>query len=108
MISFILFSFVFLVCVYNMCPRVDPLLKCLLFKILHIKKKKKKKKEFGLDFCLCLLFPTLINNCLLFYSLKSREPEFLVATPERLLELISLKAIDISGVSLLVSILPFS
>ncbi|CBI40226.3 unnamed protein product, partial [Vitis vinifera] len=53
-------------------------------------------------FCLCLLFPTLINNCLLFYSLKSREPEFLVATPERLLELISLKAIDISGVSLLV------
>nr|CAN62968.1 hypothetical protein VITISV_032272 [Vitis vinifera] len=33
--------------------------------------------------------------------LKSCEPEFLVATPERLLELISLKAIDISGVSLL-------
>ena len=78
---------------------------CLKF---YISKRKKKKKEFGLDFCLCLLFPTLINNCLLFYSLKSREPEFLVATPERLLELISLKAIDISGVSLLVSILPFS
>eukprot|EP00261_Vitis_vinifera_P038850 XP_019080093.1 PREDICTED: uncharacterized protein LOC109123768 [Vitis vinifera] len=37
-----------------------------------------------------------------YFSLKSREPEFLVATPERLLELISLKAIDISGVSLLV------
>ncbi|XP_034703767.1 uncharacterized protein LOC117928080 [Vitis riparia] len=36
------------------------------------------------------------------HRLKSCEPEFLVATPERLLELISLKAIDISGVSLLV------
>ncbi|CBI40225.3 unnamed protein product, partial [Vitis vinifera] len=36
------------------------------------------------------------------HGLKSCEPEFLVATPERLLELISLKAIDISGVSLLV------
>ncbi|CAL5363402.1 unnamed protein product [Camellia sinensis] len=35
-------------------------------------------------------------------SLKSCEPEFLVSTPERLLELLSLKAIDISGVSLLV------
>lgn len=35
-------------------------------------------------------------------GLKSCEPEFLVATPERLWELISLKAIDISGVSLLV------
>ncbi|KAL8166753.1 hypothetical protein V2J09_008252 [Rumex salicifolius] len=34
-------------------------------------------------------------------GLKSCEPEFLVATPERLWELISLKAIDISGVSLL-------
>ena len=60
------------------------------------------------DFCLCMLFPAFMNNCLLFYSLKSCEPEFLVATPERLLELISLKAIDISGVSLLVNILPFS
>ncbi|THU50201.1 hypothetical protein C4D60_Mb06t17610 [Musa balbisiana] len=37
------------------------------------------------------------------YSLRSCEPEFLVSTPERLLELVSLKAIDISGVSLLVS-----
>ncbi|RWW20251.1 hypothetical protein GW17_00015654 [Ensete ventricosum] len=37
------------------------------------------------------------------WSLRSCEPEFLVATPERLLELVSLKAIDISGVSLLVS-----
>ncbi|RRT68673.1 hypothetical protein B296_00007552 [Ensete ventricosum] len=36
-------------------------------------------------------------------DLRSCEPEFLVATPERLLELVSLKAIDISGVSLLVS-----
>lgn len=35
-------------------------------------------------------------------SLKNCEPEFLISTPERLLELISLKAIDISGVSLLV------
>ncbi|EYU38063.1 hypothetical protein ABFS82_06G159200 [Erythranthe guttata] len=35
-------------------------------------------------------------------GLKSCEPEFLVSTPERLLELISLKAVDISGVSLLV------
>ncbi|KAL5569534.1 hypothetical protein UlMin_026109 [Ulmus minor] len=35
-------------------------------------------------------------------GLKNCEPEFLIATPERLLELISLKAIDISGVSLLV------
>ncbi|XAR52288.1 RNA helicase [Bertholletia excelsa] len=35
-------------------------------------------------------------------GLKSCEPEFLVSTPERLLELASLKAIDISGVSLLV------
>ncbi|CAL9763400.1 unnamed protein product, partial [Musa acuminata subsp. burmannicoides] len=37
------------------------------------------------------------------YSLRSCKPEFLVSTPERLLELVSLKAIDISGVSLLVS-----
>ncbi|XP_052198217.1 uncharacterized protein LOC127805497 [Diospyros lotus] len=35
-------------------------------------------------------------------GLKSCEPEFLVSTPERLLELVSLKAIDLSGVSLLV------
>ncbi|KAJ4971095.1 hypothetical protein NE237_004194 [Protea cynaroides] len=36
------------------------------------------------------------------HGLRSCEPEFLISTPERLLELISLKAIDISGVSLLV------
>ncbi|CAI0442459.1 unnamed protein product [Linum tenue] len=36
------------------------------------------------------------------YSLKSCEPEFLVSTPERLLELVSLKAINISDVSFLV------
>ncbi|GAB4855147.1 hypothetical protein Ancab_023778 [Ancistrocladus abbreviatus] len=36
------------------------------------------------------------------HGLKSCEPEFLVATPERLWELVSLKAIDISGVSFLV------
>ncbi|PWZ32611.1 hypothetical protein Zm00014a_005926 [Zea mays] len=36
-------------------------------------------------------------------GLKTCEPEFLIATPERLLELVSLKAIDISGVSMLVS-----
>ncbi|KAJ3671348.1 hypothetical protein LUZ60_007427 [Juncus effusus] len=35
-------------------------------------------------------------------GLKSCEPEFLISTPGRLLELISLKAIDISSVSLLV------
>ncbi|KAA8534505.1 hypothetical protein F0562_032022 [Nyssa sinensis] len=35
-------------------------------------------------------------------GLKYCEPEFLVSTPERLLELVSLKAIDTSGVSLLV------
>ncbi|XP_015581917.1 ATP-dependent RNA helicase DBP3 [Ricinus communis] len=35
-------------------------------------------------------------------GLKSCEPEFLVSTPERLMELISLKAIDITGVSFLV------
>ncbi|XP_062202339.1 DEAD-box ATP-dependent RNA helicase 52B-like [Phragmites australis] len=35
-------------------------------------------------------------------GLKSCEPEFLISTPERLLELISLKAIDISNVSMLV------
>ncbi|KAL6326631.1 hypothetical protein AAG906_009757 [Vitis piasezkii] len=38
-----------------------------------------------------------IKLSLLFLFLKSCEPEFLVATPERLLELISLTAIDISG-----------
>ncbi|KAF0933305.1 hypothetical protein E2562_017090 [Oryza meyeriana var. granulata] len=35
-------------------------------------------------------------------GLKSCEPEFLISTPERLLELAALKAIDISGVSMLV------
>ncbi|XP_061360459.1 uncharacterized protein LOC133304435 [Gastrolobium bilobum] len=35
-------------------------------------------------------------------GLKSCEPEFLVSTPERLLELVSMKAVDISGVSVLV------
>ncbi|CAK8571184.1 unnamed protein product [Lathyrus sativus] len=35
-------------------------------------------------------------------GLKSCEPEFLISTPERLLELVSLKAIDISDVSMLV------
>uniref|UniRef100_A0A6V7QY72 DEAD/DEAH-box helicase domain-containing protein n=1 Tax=Ananas comosus var. bracteatus TaxID=296719 RepID=A0A6V7QY72_ANACO len=35
-------------------------------------------------------------------GLKSCEPEFVVSTPDRLLELVSLSAIDISGVSLLV------
>ncbi|KAG8089077.1 hypothetical protein GUJ93_ZPchr0011g27457 [Zizania palustris] len=35
-------------------------------------------------------------------GLKSCEPEFLISTPERLLELVSLKAIDVSGVSMVV------
>ncbi|XP_015953065.1 DEAD-box ATP-dependent RNA helicase 5 [Arachis duranensis] len=35
-------------------------------------------------------------------GLRSCEPEFLVSTPERLMELLSLKAIDISDVSILV------
>ncbi|XP_057979526.1 uncharacterized protein LOC131165603 isoform X4 [Malania oleifera] len=35
------------------------------------------------------------------HGLKSCEPEFLVSTPERLLELIALNAVDISGVSAL-------
>lgn len=35
-------------------------------------------------------------------GLKTCEPEFLIATPERLVELVSLKAIDISSVSMLV------
>ncbi|XP_020581504.1 ATP-dependent RNA helicase DBP3 [Phalaenopsis equestris] len=36
------------------------------------------------------------------HGLKNCEPEFIVSTPERLLELVSLKAVDISGTSLLV------
>lgn len=36
------------------------------------------------------------------HGLESCEPEFVVSTPERLLELVSLKAIDITGVSMLV------
>ncbi|CAI9091255.1 OLC1v1026228C2 [Oldenlandia corymbosa var. corymbosa] len=36
------------------------------------------------------------------HGLKSCEPEFLISTPERLLELVSLNEINISGVSLLV------
>ncbi|XP_059656697.1 uncharacterized protein LOC132303456 isoform X1 [Cornus florida] len=36
------------------------------------------------------------------HGLKSCEPEFIISTPKRLLELVSLKAIDISGVSVLV------
>ncbi|PIA54796.1 hypothetical protein AQUCO_00900992v1 [Aquilegia coerulea] len=36
------------------------------------------------------------------HGLKSLEPEFLVSTPERLLELVSVKAIDISELSFLV------
>uniref|UniRef100_A0A0A9B2C3 DEAD/DEAH-box helicase domain-containing protein n=1 Tax=Arundo donax TaxID=35708 RepID=A0A0A9B2C3_ARUDO len=35
-------------------------------------------------------------------GLRSCEPEFLISTPERLLELVSLKAIDVSNVSMLV------
>ncbi|KAF8045466.1 hypothetical protein N665_4880s0003 [Sinapis alba] len=35
-------------------------------------------------------------------GLKSLEPEFIVSTPERLLEIIALKGVNISGVSLLV------
>lgn len=35
-------------------------------------------------------------------GLRSCEPEFIIATPERVKELVSLKAVDISGVSLLV------
>jgi len=37
--------------------------------------------------------------------MKTCEPEFLVSTPERLLELVSANAIDISGISMLVSFL---
>ena len=47
-----------------------------------------------------MLFHAFMNNRL-FYNLKSCEHEF-VATPERLLELISLKSTDISGVCLLI------
>ncbi|KAK6131854.1 hypothetical protein DH2020_034407 [Rehmannia glutinosa] len=36
------------------------------------------------------------------HSLKSYEPEFIVSTPERLLELLSLNTVDISALSLLV------
>ncbi|KAG2313842.1 hypothetical protein Bca52824_016964 [Brassica carinata] len=35
-------------------------------------------------------------------GLKSLEPEFIVSTPERLLEIVAFKGVDISGVSLLV------
>ncbi|KAI3916613.1 hypothetical protein MKW98_026355 [Papaver atlanticum] len=35
-------------------------------------------------------------------SLKASEPEFVISTPERFLELVSLEAIDVSGLSLLV------
>ncbi|CAN8247398.1 unnamed protein product [Cochlearia groenlandica] len=35
-------------------------------------------------------------------GLESCEPEFLISTPERLLEIVNLKGVDISGVSLLV------
>ncbi|XP_022744807.1 uncharacterized protein LOC111295543 [Durio zibethinus] len=38
-------------------------------------------------------------------GLQSCEPEFLVSTPERLLQLVSLKAIDVSGVLMLVNCL---
>ena len=43
-----------------------------------------------------------------FDRLKSCEPEFLLSTPKRLLELVSLKEVDISGVSLLVILNIFS
>ncbi|XP_026458971.1 uncharacterized protein LOC113359575 [Papaver somniferum] len=36
------------------------------------------------------------------HSLKASEPEFVISTPERFLELVSLEAIDMSGLSLLV------
>jgi len=49
-------------------------------------------------------FPSISDKLFLFLScrLKSLEPEFLVSTPERLLEIVALKGVDISGVSLLV------
>ncbi|KAF8706543.1 hypothetical protein HU200_030825 [Digitaria exilis] len=51
-----------------------------------------------------VLFHNLCHPILIaaFIRLKTCEPEFLIATPERLLELVSLKAIDISSVSMLV------
>ncbi|KAK6144694.1 hypothetical protein DH2020_021514 [Rehmannia glutinosa] len=56
----------------------------------------------GLVFCLdCAAFLDLFVR-ITCDSLKSCEPEFLISTPERLLELLALKAIDVSGVSLLV------
>ncbi|CAN1140191.1 ATP-dependent RNA helicase DBP3 [Linum perenne] len=45
---------------------------------------------------------SFLTKPLLLCSLKSCEPEFLVSTPERLLELVSAKAINISDVSFLV------
>jgi hypothetical protein len=50
-----------------------------------------------------LICAVLIRFLIFFIRLKSCEPEFLISTPERLLELVSLKAIDISNVSMLVS-----
>ena len=38
-------------------------------------------------------------------SLKSSEPEFIIATPETLLELLSLKAVDISELALMVNLI---
>ncbi|KAK6144690.1 hypothetical protein DH2020_021510 [Rehmannia glutinosa] len=59
----------------------------------------------GLVFCLdCAAFLDLFVRVTC-DSLKSCEPEFLISTPERLLELLALKAVDISGVSLLISVL---
>ena len=51
-----------------------------------------------------LFFPSNSDKLFFFLScrLKSLEPEFLVSTPERLLEIVALKGVDISGVSLLV------
>lgn len=52
------------------------------------------------------LFPFVfyfLINLFRLYSLKSCEPEFVVSTPERLLDLISLKAINISAISSLVT-----
>ncbi|XP_038987001.1 probable ATP-dependent RNA helicase ddx5 [Phoenix dactylifera] len=43
-----------------------------------------------------------LNTCYFLSSLKSCEPEFVVSTPDRLLDLVSLRAIDISSTSLLV------
>ena len=53
----------------------------------------------GVSFCLS---SSSLKVYFIFDSLNSCEPEFLVSTPERLLELVNSKAIDISGVSLLV------